>query len=385
MGAAVMHFEFIPSIHAIAAEQWNALRATDYPFIRHEFFSALEDSASTTPSTGWQPHHLVVRDQGDLVAAMPLFIKHHSYGEYVFDWAWADAWATYGFSYYPKLISAIPFTPCYGPRLLVNPHINSRELIPQLVGHLQQHMDQQGISSWHCLFPDNELKDQLNDVAVRPRLGCQFHWFNRGYQNFAEFLARMSSRKRKNILKERQRVAEQGFSFEWKQGSTITAADWDFFAELYRLTYLKRSGHSGYLQRDFFHLLGANLAEHTLLIIARHQGTAVAAALFLHDSSTLYGRYWGCREEFDFLHFETCYYQGIDFAIAQRLERFDGGAQGEHKIQRGFEPVPTWSNHWIATKEFRGAIDNFLAEEARSVMNYITAAKNYLPFKSIES
>jgi Uncharacterized protein conserved in bacteria len=376
-----MHIDFLPSIHAVGADQWNALCTTDYPFVRHEFLAALEDSASTTLSTGWQPHHLVVRDQDDLLAAMPLFIKHHSYGEYVFDWAWANAWQSYGFAYYPKLVSAIPFTPCYGPRLLVNQHRQSGELLAQLVPQVQQHILHQGFSGWHCLFPDVALKEQLSELAMKPRLGCQFHWFNRGYKNFSDFLEQMTSRKRKNIQKERRRVEEQGFAFEWKRGSEITADDWDFFAGLYRLTYLKRSGHSGYLQREFFHLLGQHLLDNTLLIIARHEGTAVAAALFLHDSTTLYGRYWGCREEFDFLHFETCYYQGIDFAIAEGLQRFDGGAQGEHKIQRGFEPVATWSNHWVAAEEFRPAIDHFLAEETRSVMEYMSAAREHLPFK----
>ena len=376
-----MHIDFIHSIHTLSAAQWNALCSTDYPFIRHEFLAALEDSKSTTLASGWQPHHLIMRDADIVVAAMPLFIKHHSYGEYVFDWAWADAWQRYGLSYYPKLISAIPFTPCYGPRLLVNPHTNAKDVLPILVEHLQQHCLQQGFSSWHCLFPDEALKEQLSAMAIRPRLGCQFHWFNRNYENFADFLARMSSRKRKNILKERRHVQEQGFTFEWKRGAAISTDDWDFFAELYRLTYLKRSGHSGYLQRDFFHRLGADLPDNTLLIIARHQGSAVAAALYLQDTTTLYGRYWGCREEFDFLHFETCYYQGIDYAIAQGLQRFDGGAQGEHKIQRGFEPIATWSNHWIATDTFRTAIDRFLIEESHSVMQYLSAAQEYLPFK----
>ena len=379
-----MHIEFISSIHAVSATEWNALCATDYPFIHHEFFAALEDSNSTTLTSGWQPHHLIMRDQDVVMAALPLFIKHHSYGEYVFDWAWADAWQRYGFAYYPKLVSAIPFTPCYGPRLLVSQQTTSHAVLPGIVEHLQQHIIQQGFSSWHCLFPVEEVKDQLSDMGIRPRLGCQFHWFNNDYKSFSDFLARMSSRKRKNILKERRHVQEQGFTFEWKQGTAITTTDWDFFSELYQLTYLKRSGHSGYLQRDFFHLLGTHLPEHTLLIIARHQGSPVAAALYLHDTATLYGRYWGCREEFDFLHFETCYYQGIDFAIAQGLQRFDGGAQGEHKIQRGFEPVATWSNHWIATEDFRPAIDRFLAEERHSVMHYLSAAREYLPFKNDE-
>lgn len=377
-----MQIEFIPSIHAVSPAEWNNLCSDGYPFIRHEFLSALEDSGSTTAYSGWQAQHLLVRADSKLVAAAPLFIKSHSYGEYVFDWAWADAFQRYGYSYYPKLISAIPFTPCSGPRLLSSGGEKLADLLALMVSAIQARACEIGASSWHCLFPVASVSAHLGSLAINARLGCQFHWFNRDYHNFDDFLACMASRKRKNIIKERRQVVARGFTFTVKEGSAISTNDWDFFADLYRLTYLKRSGHSGYLQREFFYLLGERLPENTVLITAYQQAKAIAAALFLRDSNTLYGRYWGCLEEFDFLHFETCYYQGIDYAIERGLSRFDGGAQGEHKIQRGFEPIVTWSNHWIAQQEFRPAIEHFLRDEKQSMESYLEEARQHLPFRS---
>jgi len=378
-----MEIDFVNSIHAVSASQWNGLISGDYPFIRHEFFAALEDSGSTTAASGWQAHHLLMRDKGELIAALPLFIKSHSYGEYVFDWAWADAYERYGEHYYPKLISAIPFTPCYGTRLLLNSHRSVDDYLPTIVKAVQTQARALGASSWHCLFPAADLGNRLNELNVRTRLGCQFHWFNHGYADFDDFLARMSSRKRKNINKERRLLAQQDFAFLVKEGDEFIVADWDFFTQLYQLTYVIRSGLPGYLRRNFFHLLGQRLPKNLVLIIAQRQGQAVAASLYLRDSSTLYGRYWGCREEFDFLHFETCYYQGIDYAIAQGLQRFDGGAQGEHKIQRGFEPIITRSNHWIAREDFRTAINDFIRMEQPHIEDYQKAACEHLPFKEL--
>lgn len=376
-----MQIDFVNSIHAVDMCEWNGLISDDYPFVRHEFFAALEDSGSTTAANGWQAHHLLLREEGELIAALPLFIKTHSYGEYVFDWAWADAYQRYGQSYYPKLLSAIPFTPCYGTRLLLNSHRSVDDYLPIIVNALQVRASELGASSWHCLFPVEDLGNRLKDLGANTRLGCQFHWFNYDYKNFDDFLARMSSRKRKNINKERRQVSEQGFKFIVKEGKEISANDWDFFTRLYQLTYLKRSGHTGYLQQDFFQRLGEQLPENLLLIIAQHCDQPIAASLYLRDSTTLYGRYWGCEQEFDFLHFETCYYQGIDYAIAHGLQRFDGGAQGEHKIQRGFEPIITRSNHWIARADFCAAINNFIHEEKADIKAYQDAARKHLPFK----
>ncbi len=380
-----MEVRFIKSIHQVDPQQWNRLCGEDYPFVRHQFLAALEDTGCTTVESGWQVAHLLVYSGQHLVAAMPGYVKTHSYGEYVFDWAWADAYRRYGFSYYPKWISAIPFTPCTGPRLLVHDEHIPPELIPLIASALQQECERNAYSGWHCLFPIATQHELLLSPLVMQRLGCQFHWFNTGYKSFEDFLARMASRKRKNIIKERRQVRDQGFEFAVKEGDQLERADMDLFYALYRNTYLKRSGHEGYLSQAFFQRLGDVFAENLVLICAlKHdvqgQKTIVAAALFVRDNQTLYGRYWGCFEEYQFLHFETCYYQGIDYAIANNVQRFDGGAQGEHKIARGFEPVITYSNHYLIAEEFRPAIGRFLQEEAEHIQQYAAEARTLLPF-----
>lgn len=382
-----MEIRFIDSIHTIDAAQWNLLCPANYPFVRHGFLAALEASGCISAATGWQPQHLLVVNDGQLVAAMPGYIKTHSYGEYVFDWAWAEAYHRHGFDYYPKWINAIPFTPCSGVRLLCHDPNNVAEYLAAIIPALEIHCAEQELSGWHCLFPDATLSAHFQAQAIQQRLGCQFHWFNRGYIQFDDFLAQMNSRKRKNILKERRQVIEQGFRFIHKTGAQLTPADWDLFYRLYRNTYLKRSGHQGYLSAQFFHLLGVTMSENLVMICAENSAVAatgtIAAALFLRDDHTLYGRYWGCQEEYQFLHFETCYYQGIEFAIANQLQRFDGGAQGEHKIARGFEPVLTYSNHWLSSPIFRPAIEQFIAQEADSIRRYADDARTSLPFKQL--
>lgn len=376
-----MQITFIATLEQVSATQWNSLCESDYPFIRHQFLAALERSGSLGDGSGWHPHHLLVHEAGELLAALPLYRKSHSYGEYVFDWSWADAYQRYGVSYYPKLVTAIPFTPCSGPRLLVKDSQRLPALLPAIVAALKAEAVRLGASGWHCLFPLAPLSQSLEDLQLVQRHGAQFHWYNRGYASWDDFVAAMNSRKRKNINKERRAVAEQGIYFSHKQGGEITPADWQMFYRFYRNTYLKRSGHAGYLTEAFFAQLGEHFAEHCLLVIAEREHQPIAAALFFIDSKTIYGRYWGCRAEYDFLHFETCYYQGIDYAIQHQLERFDGGAQGEHKIARGFEPVVTYSNHWLARAEFQQAINQFVAAERSSIADYITDASSYLPFK----
>lgn len=382
-----MQIRFIDSIHQIEAVQWNRLCPADYPFVRHEFLAALEDSNCTNATTGWRVQHLLIFVNEQLLAAMPGYIKTHSYGEYVFDWAWADAYRRYGVDYYPKWINAIPFTPCVGPRLLCESETPTIELIKYIVDALTTACVEEKLSSWHCLFPNSDTSAQLSEQKIPQRIGCQFHWFNRDYKSFDDFLAQMTSRKRKNIAKERRQVIEQGFVFEVKTGSLLTAQDWEVFHALYRNTYLKRSGHSGYLSAEFFQQLGASMSNNLVLInavqiLATGSKNIIAASLFLRDSNTLYGRYWGCFEEYQFLHFETCYYQGIDYAIANQLTRFDGGAQGEHKIARGFEPVITYSNHWIKEPGFRSAIEQFMVQEAAGIRAYAEDARTHLPFKN---
>ena len=372
--------EVVARIDDLDAAQWDWLCPNDYPFTRHAFLAALERSGSLDAERGWQPHHLIWRqDDGQLAAALPAYLKTHSFGEYVFDWAWADAYARNGLDYYPKLLAAIPFTPCQGPRLLAGG--TESQWAGRAAEALTAESRRLGLSGWHCLFPEPELSESWRRLGTAQRLGCQFHWRNYGYRDFEDFLACMNSRKRKSIRKERRRVREQGFTFEWREGSEIQSQDWALFYHLYQLTYLKRSGHGGYLTHGFFEQLGQYLAQHCLMVLAWQADTPIAASLFLADSTTLYGRYWGCRAEFDFLHFETCYYQGLDYAIARGLKRFDGGAQGEHKLTRGFEPCITYSNHWLAHSGFQAAVQEFVAEEARGIKNYQQAAREQLPFK----
>jgi len=374
-----MEIRFCPSIHDIGEAAWNGLAESDYPFTRFAFLAALEDSECCTRESGWQSYHISLWDKDTLIAAMPLYLKNHSYGEYVFDWSWADAYQQHNLDYYPKLITCIPFTPASGPRLLSNRP--KEDVLPILVNGILEEAKRLNCSSWHCLFPLEETRELLSKENINPRLGSQFHWFNRGYKTFDDFLNSFSSRKRKNLRKERKRVEEQGITLKILTGDDISKEDWDLFYLLYHRTYFKRSGRQGYLNERFFKVLAKNLSAQLVMVIAEKDEENIAAALCFRDSDTLYGRYWGCREEFDFLHFETCYYQGIEYCIREGLQRFDPGAQGEHKIQRGFEPVETWSNHWIANEEFRHAINNFLIREEQGVRNYIADAKAYLPFK----
>jgi uncharacterized protein len=376
-----MQISFIDSLNAVSAQAWNQLCVDDYPFVRYEFLYALEASGSVGKGTGWQAQHLLVHDGEELIAAMPLYKKTHSYGEYVFDWSWADAYQRYGLNYYPKLVCAIPFTPCSGTRLLLNHSAKMQELLPLIVAEIKDHLVNIQASSWHCLFPLEDLSSQLIEQQIPQRLGTQFHWFNRGYKTWDDFVAAMNSRKRKNINKERRAVAEQGIEFTALVGTDIGVGNWQLFYQFYCNTYLKRSGHTGYLTAEFFNLLNQSFAQHCLMIMAHKNDQPIAAALFFIDSKTIYGRYWGCLAEYDFLHFETCYYQGIEYAITHGLQRFDGGAQGEHKIQRGFEPVATYSNHYLVQADFQQAIKRFLASEKPSVELYMQDAKTYLPFK----
>lgn len=377
-----MQIRFIDSIHKVDQSSWNQLCQSDYPFSRHEFLATLEDAHCTVSEAGWQVDHLVVYEQGQLVAAMPGYIKNHSYGEYVFDWAWADAYRRYGVEYYPKWISAIPFTPCAGPRLFSKRDINT--MLPAIHDALQQHCASYGLSGWHCLFPLSEQSEAFSAAGTLQRVGCQFHWFNYQYRTFDDFVARMASRKRKNILKERREVKANGFRFEIKEKDALVAEDMEVFYRLYRNTYLKRSGHQGYLTREFFQRLLDNCRNNLVLIcaLAQQEKAVIAAALFLRDQDTLYGRYWGCFEEYQFLHFETCYYQGIDYAIARQLQRFDGGAQGEHKIARGFEPRLTYSNHQLQDPRFQSAVAHFVQQETPRIQQYLVEACTLLPFKN---
>lgn len=372
---------FLTSITQLAGDEWNALTGTDYPFVRFEFLKALEDSGSTDAASGWQPCHATLYRGDELLAIMPLYLKSHSYGEYVFDWSWADAWRRHGLNYYPKLVTAIPFTPATGPRICTRAGEEHAPLVRAMLAAVQQFATEQEVSSWHVLFPQAEDAEVLAAAGMSTRLASQFHWFNRGYGNFDDFLAAFNSRKRKSLRRERRRVEEQGITLVRHQGAQITEEDWSRFYHFYQLTYAKRSGHGGYLTREFFQSIGETMPEQCLMISALQEGRAVAGSLCFQSADTLYGRYWGCEQELDCLHFEACYYQGIEHCIEQGLERFDPGAQGEHKIQRGFEPIVTRSSHWIADPGFAAAIEDFTQREYSHIENYIEQAAQYLPFK----
>ncbi|MCW8195628.1 N-acetyltransferase [Proteobacteria bacterium 005FR1] len=378
-----VEFVFLSSIQEITPRQWNALCGEDYPFLDHAFLSSLEISGAVSAASGWQPRHVVIEFGGAPVGVMPLYEKNHSYGEYVFDWAWADAYRRHGFDYYPKLVTAIPFTPATGPRLCLAEGLKTGDILPSLQEAVREELTRIGGSSWHCLFPEKPFSDLLKEQGVSQRLGSQYHWLNQGYRDFADFLDSFSSRKRKNLNKERRRVVEQGLALELKTGREISRDEWRQFYIFYHLTYFKRSGRQGYLNEDFFYQLAESMPDKVVMAIARQGGEMVAASLFFEGSETLYGRYWGCSKEFDFLHFEACYYQGIEYAIRKGLKRFDPGAQGEHKIQRGFTPVATWSNHWIDHPDFRMAIDDFMQREKVAMEEYMEEAKGWLPFKEM--
>ena len=380
-----MKVKFLKSINEVSAEDWNTITGVDYPFMRYEFLHALEMSGATCNETGWVVHHALVYQNQQWVAVMPLYLKYHSYGEYVFDFQWAEAYERHGYDYYPKLISAIPFTPATGPRLCVRSGFQKKVILESLIKAIKEYSYTEKISSWHYLFPNEINSGELESFSVPQRTGVQFHWFNNNYETFDDFLLDFNSRKRKNLKKERKKVVEQNLKIERLEGCQITDEIWQRFYHFYQLTYAKRSGHGGYLGIEFFIELGKQMPEQLMMVLAKKNDRIIAAALNLKDSTTLYGRYWGCYEEYDFLHFEACYYQGIEYCIEQGLERFDPGAQGEHKIQRGFRPVYTYSNHFIKDERFRNAINSFLKDEKPYIKEYYQDAESYLPFKKISS
>ena len=376
--------KFVDSIAEIGVDSWNSLSGTDNPFLRYEFFAALEQTGCTTRESGWQPSHiLVTRSMPGLdpvVAIMPLYLKTNSWGEYVFDWSWANAYETHGLSYYPKFVTSIPFTPSYGKRLFLDPDYEAEPVLNLIHNAVQAKADYLQASSWHVLFPDAEQHKLFSKLGMLPRTACQFQWFNRGYTDFDDFLATLSSRKRKNLRKERKRVAEAGVEFTVCDGNEISETQWQSFYAFYQSTYLVR-GMQGYLNLEFFLELARTMPDQLMMICAHIDNKPIAAALFFRSSDTLFGRYWGAAADYQFLHFETCYYRGQDYAIANKLGRFDSGAQGEHKIQRGFEPVLTYSNHWIANAEFGKAIASFLQEEDSYVARYREQAESLLPYR----
>ncbi|HUG22264.1 GNAT family N-acetyltransferase [Piscinibacter sp.] len=370
---------------AVDAAQWNALLADQpdgTPFMRHAYLVALHESASAVAETGWMPQFLVVERVGRLVAACPLYLKDHSYGEYVFDWAWADAYQRHGLRYYPKLLCAVPFTPVPGPRLLAR-DAAARELLLHAMAQIAHDAK---LSSAHVLFLDDADRAAAAKVGWMLRSTVQFHWTQRDgepYADFGDFLATLQREKRKKIQQERRRVADAGISFTSHLGREISERDWDFFYRCYTLTY--RAHHSTpYLTRDFFARMAATMANHWLLFVAWKDGRRVAASLLAVDmeQGAAFGRYWGAVEPIPFLHFEACYYQPLAWCIAHRMRRFEGGAQGEHKMARGLMPVQTWSAHWLAHPQFAAAVADFLEREGAGVANYLDELNERRPFKA---
>lgn len=367
--------KIIETIADIPEAQWNAL-AGNNPFLSHAFLRALQESGCATPRTGWQAQFLTLWQDGTLAGAMPLYLKSHSYGEFVFDWAWAEAYQKQGLNYYPKLLCAVPFTPVAGLRLLAA----SPEIRAQLIRSALQLAQSSGVSSLHCLFPYEDQALEMQQQGMMLRQGVQFHWRNPGYADFDAFLSGMSHDKRKRIKQERRKVRDAGINFERIRGERITAEHWAFFFRCFTHTFRQYNSPLP-LNLDFFRRIGAAMPENILLIIASRNGEPIASALNFFNDDALYGRSWGALDYHPGLHFETCYYQAIEFCIEQKIATFEGGAQGEHKIARGFLPVTTWSAHWLAHPEFSRAVEDFLQREAKGMSQYVDELNDSNPFK----
>lgn len=373
--------KLVGRIADLDAGAWDACAGDDNPFVSHAFLKALEESGSVGERAGWLPRHLIVEDaEGRLSAAAPTYVKGHSYGEYVFDHGWAAAYERAGGRYYPKLQVAVPFTPVPGPRLLVRSGRGAETSRATLAAGLVAAAEQLGVSSLHVTFAQDADIAALEAAGLMLRRGVQYHWHNPGYGSFDDFLAALSSRKRKAIRKERQAVADQGLRLLRLTGPDIRPSHWDAFFRFYMDTGGRKWGRP-YLTRKFFDLIGASLADRILLVMAEQDGRLVGGALNLIGRDALYGRNWGCIGDFPFLHFEACYYQAIEFAIARGLARVEAGAQGEHKIQRGYLPVETVSAHWIADPNFAAAVADFLKREARAVREEGRALAELSPFR----
>lgn len=375
------HIRHPASIGDIAPAAWDALGSGGQPFLSHAYLAALETSGSVGPGTGWIPHPLTVEDDaGRLLAAVPLYEKHHSNGEFIFDWDWAEAYAATGRDYYPKLVAAIPFTPVSGPRLLLAAQADD-SIRDKLLDHLLERSRERGLSSLHWLFLPPEELPALEAHECLVRTGCHFEWRNPGVTHFEDWLATLSSARRKSIRRERRRVREAGIRCEWLDGAALDADTLATVYKLYAANYYVH-GMRPYLTPQFFAELATTLPEAFSVCLARRGSDTVAGAIFLHSATTLYGRYWGAFEWVDCLHFEVCYYQGIERALERGYTRFHPGVQGEHKLLRGFEPTLHYSAHWLRDDDFRRAVKHFLGRERDAVGAYADAAERYLPYRN---
>jgi uncharacterized protein len=373
--ASEQEIGMVTTLRDVNARDWDRL-AGDDPCLRHAFLLALEETGCASTASGWSARFLTLRREGRLAGAMPLYLKSHSYGEYVFDWAWAEAYHRAGLRYYPKLLCAVPFTPVPGNRLLAESHRDRGALLEAALDLARK----LGASSLHCLFPGQAEARECETRGLLLRHGVQFHWSNDGYASFEDFLAALTHAKRKNIRQERRKVREAGVSFRWLAGEDIDATRWRFFYARYEGTYHAHRS-TPYLSLDFFRRLGETMPENLLLLMAESAGRPIACALFLRSRDALLGRYWGATTFVPGLHFEACYYQAIEYCIVHGLRRFEGGAQGEHKLARGLMPVRTWSAHWLAHPEFSQAVERYLRHEARGVAEYMNELHESAPFR----
>lgn len=375
----------LKSVRDVPAKEWDACANTNgrpfNPFLAHAFWSSLEESGSASAKKGWLPCHLALRDgAGSLVAVMPCYLKSHSYGEYVFDRSFAHAYEQAGGRYYPKLQTAVPFTPVTGRRILVRPGFSEEEVYTLLASAALEVAKQNRASSWHVTFATKEEWEALGKLGLLRRTDTQYHWHNRGYSSFDNFLAALASRKRKTVRKEREQARASGVEIEWLTGSDIKEMHWDVFFSFYMDTGSRKWG-SPYLNRKFFSLVGERMADRVLLVMGKRNGAYVAGALNFIGGDTLYGRYWGCLETHNFLHFEACYYQAIDYAIANNLAHVEAGAQGEHKLSRGYAPETTYSLHYFADPGLASAVDRYLRHERDAIDREKAILSEALPYK----
>ena len=380
-----MKISFHNSIEEISKKEWDSLlNDTNYPFLKHEFLSLLENTSCVGAKTGWIPLHITITRENSLLAAMPLYLKSHSQGEFVFDHSWANAFYQHGLDYYPKLVSSIPHTPASGPRLLIREGENKKELFEMIKEGVKNIAAKNNISSWHILFPKEDEVDFYDNSNLSIRKNAQFIWFNENFKSFEDYINSFRARHRKNVKKERDKIKKQELIIETFSGEDLNYDLLNKFYKFYLSTNIKRSGFSGYLTKQFFLNFPTTLFNNLVIVFAKKKNNdvMVGGSLFFRDDQNLYGRYWGCIEEFDCLHFECCYYQGIDYCIKNKLQKFDPGVQGEHKIKRGFSPTETYSAHWIADERFREAIEDFVNKEERHINYYLEDAKKLLPFKT---
>ena len=373
-----MKLRHVQRLKEIAPSDWDRLNGCGYPFASHAWLSGLESTQCLEPDSGWEPHHLVAEDeQGHLLGAVPLYLKHHSYGEFVFDFAWADASHQLGKAYYPKLLSAIPFVPSTGPRLLARDPVVRAALAREMT----RTCETQHLSSAHMLFASDEDAEPLRAEGWLERHDVQFHWINRGYADFSTFLAQLNSEKRKKLLRERRRVAEDGIGFETLRARELRESDWAHVYALYANTYLQR-GQAPYFTPEFLHAAGTDPGLDMRLVFALHQGRRVAVAITLIGGDTLYGRHWGCESHYHSLHFECCYYQGIELCLQLGLRRFDAGTQGAHKHARGFEPVKTRSLHRLTDPRLHKAVADYLRREQQAVAAHQAEFMHHTPYRA---